>query len=245
MSITWRVKRRAKTWVQEPLGVILDRVPLRNFGIDEPFSYLGALFTVHRGLSNSNAYLSIRDAATRCSRLSLKPMQRLNLLCSYVLPAFFYRLIADPPGLVALRELDAFLRSLIRTMLHLPSAVASSYVHMRRADGGLGVPRLVDLVRAANVRALAGLARSDDPVLRSVLGDPRVGALASDSAAALGLNWPPRDEDVVAIKSQLRDTDFSGLGSQGKGAACFRRNKLGNKWLWSEGELYPGEKLST
>ncbi|KAG8314289.1 hypothetical protein J6590_096082 [Homalodisca vitripennis] len=32
--------------------------------------------------------------------------------------------------------------------------------------------------------------------------------LASDSAAALGLYWPPRDEDVVAINSRPCDTDF-------------------------------------
>lgn len=108
----------------------------RELAVDEPFRYLGAAFTVHKDLDDEMLAGEVRDAVARCARLSLKPMQKLDLLCKFVLPGYYYRLVADRPGVVKLGELNIFVRTRCLEMLHLPLSVSSHFVHCRMVAWG-------------------------------------------------------------------------------------------------------------
>jgi hypothetical protein len=212
--------------------------------VGEVFTYLGGSFTIQGGLVNDVVYNGVMDASTRIGRLALKPMQKLELLYTYVLPGFYHLMIADPPSLPNIRLLDSALRRLVRVFFHLPSDVNDAFFHTRKADGGLGLPRLEHLVRAANVKAFAACLRIDDPVLRVFLDDNLLGKIQA-SAESIGLPWPPSNRDIINWKYDQKKAAFaawSALPSQGKGIRSFKGNRVGNSWLYAD-ELFPGQVI--
>lgn len=235
---------RARTWVSLPVGVSVRGVPLRSFAVDEPFRYLGATFTVHKGLGNDLHYSQVEVVSAKVMGLALKPMQKLDLLYTYVLPAFYHLFIADPPGVHRLRLLDSALRRIVRSFFHLPLCVTDEFFHSMRRDGGLGLPKLEVLVRAANVKAVASLLRLGDPVVDAVF-DPVFREKIRVSCLGLGLPWPPSDRDVQKLKFDTKKECFARwaqLPSQGRGVRSFKGNKVGNSWLFAS-ELFPGEEI--
>lgn len=104
------------------------------------------------------------DAVGRCSRLALKPRQKLDLVSKYLLPAYYHLFIADLPSLNGLTALDAEIRRRVKIFMHLPEKISAGIIYGRRKDGGLGLPKLEDLVRAAVVKAEVAQAARADPV---------------------------------------------------------------------------------
>lgn len=121
---------------------------LRNLQINDSFKYF---LVMKKGLDNSENTMKISETAERCKRLKLKPLQKLDLLCKYILPAMYHLLFTDLTSNNTLNQLDQIIKRTAKDFFHLPTSTSDRLVHSRVKDGGLGVPRLLDVVRAAHM----------------------------------------------------------------------------------------------
>lgn len=71
---------------------------LRNLHINGKFRYLGETFCAATGRGLSENFKKISEIAERCTRIKLKPIQKLDLLCKYILPAIYHLLFTDLPS---------------------------------------------------------------------------------------------------------------------------------------------------
>lgn len=78
---------------------------MKEYAAEESFRYLGAHISVAAGLDNSKNIDLVNEAAARCGKLNLKPRQKLELLVSYVFPAFYHLLFIDPQSKTNLERL--------------------------------------------------------------------------------------------------------------------------------------------
>lgn len=83
--------------------------------------------------------------------------------------------------------------------MHLPSGVTNSLVYCRRLGGGLGLPRLENLVKIGSVKAMNSLVGSGDVVVQDVLGEDRRRPVRED-AEAMELEWLITDKGVEKWK---------------------------------------------
>lgn len=217
---------------------------VRTYGVEEEFRYLGAWFSVGRGLDNSSNTEQAVAACQRCQRLRMKPRQKLDLMTKFVLPAFYHLLIADLPAKINLGRMDVALKAVCKEMFHLPTSVSDGLLHCRMSDCGCGLPKLQDMVRAAHLKAFLALCEREDPALVELVrgeGDEAVGALARD----MGLVWPVNVAAVEKWKVDRKSeylTRWAYQPFQGKGIKCFRKNRIGNDWLMNN-VLAPGEEI--
>jgi hypothetical protein len=238
------VRGVAKTWVKEELQVQLEGRAIKNFGLGEGFRYLGVEFSVQNGASSDGIARKIEMICARVGKLPLKPMQKLDLLRTYLLPGYYHMLVADIPSLGGLRAIDGVVKSFVKEYFHLPRSVSDGILYCRRADGGLGVPRLENLVRAAHLKAYCRLRGSHDRTVRSILVEGRETSCGK-LALGMGLRWPCEESEIDKWKVKMRDEEFTRWTEQrvqGKGIACFKGNKHGNGCM-KEGELFPGEHI--
>lgn len=105
------------------------------------------------------------DAAERVARLLLKPMQKLYLLTKHVMPGFYHLLVTDPPSQNKIKEVDRSIRGVVKRIMHLPSSTTDALIYSRRLDGGLGIPRLKNLVKVGSIKAKNDLLLTEDPVI--------------------------------------------------------------------------------
>lgn len=173
------MKRSGKTLVTPVTTLLIRGVD----SVEEEFRYLGAWFSVGRGLDNSSNVEQVVATCQRCQRLRLKPRQKLELITKFVLPANYHLLIADLPAKTNLGRMNVALKAVCKEMFHLPTSISDGLMHCRMSDGGCGLPKLQDMVRAAHLKAFLALGTREDPALVELVrgeGDVAVGALAQD-----------------------------------------------------------------
>lgn len=135
------VREHYKSWITEDLAIRAGGEQIRNYNLIEDVRYLGAYFSLDRGLCNERNYEGIVGAAERVKRLPLKPRQKLDLLTKYVLPGYYHLLVANPPSHNRIVDLDLSIRNIVKDFMHLPSGITNSLLYCRRVDRGLGIPR--------------------------------------------------------------------------------------------------------
>lgn len=83
--------------------------------------------------------------------------------------------------------------------MHLPAGTTNSLLYCRKLDGGLGVPKLENLVKVGSVKTMNSLMESDDLLLKDVLGGERRRAVR-EKAEGMELEWPISDKGVEKWK---------------------------------------------
>lgn len=138
-------------------------------------TYLGCSYSIWSGFNLNAIKEHLTRVIARVKTLKLKPMQKVNLLQTYLVPHYLHQLVMATPSRTLLTDIDQELRVAVKQILHLPQSICNGVVYCGRKDGGLGFPKLQELV--PRVALLAGLkfAESKDPV---------IGALAECSRTA-------------------------------------------------------------
>lgn len=120
------IKRKGRAWFMPEYKILSGANTLRNLQINDSFKYLGATFSAAKGLDNSENTMKISETAERCKRLKLKPLQKLDLLCKYILPAMYHLLFTDLPSNNTLNQLDQIIKRTARLL-------SFTNFHLRRA----------------------------------------------------------------------------------------------------------------
>lgn len=162
------VSRRKTHYMVDPqITIRNEKVPYSS--PEDVITYLGVKITAWKGLLQGEEQKIIFELISRTRKLPLKPMQKLELLSSYLLPRIIYGLIVNPPSNNKLREIDLTIRKEIKLMLHLSEKTSTPFLYAPRAKGGLGLTSIEQLVQIAALRNATKALQSDDAAIRSAM----------------------------------------------------------------------------
>lgn len=136
--MTMHLKRKGKSWIMPEAEILSGDDTLQNLRVNDNFRYLGATFNAVRGLDNSDGINKISEVAARCTKLKLKPTQKLDMLCKFILPSMYHLLFTDLPSGNTLNGLDQTIKRTVKEIFHLPASTSDGLIFGRIRDGGLG-----------------------------------------------------------------------------------------------------------
>lgn len=117
------------------------------------WTYLGVPFGVNGSVSVR--LCEVKAALDSLGAAPLKPLQRLELLRTHILPSFLHRLVLSSSSKKVLDQVDLLSRALVRRWLRLPADSANAYIHGPVGDGGLGVMRFAVTIPVLRAQRLA------------------------------------------------------------------------------------------
>ncbi|KMQ87549.1 r2 protein [Lasius niger] len=120
---------RLKTWYVKDPEMVVGGIPILYGEPDKAFKYLGASATPWKGLIEGVELNTIQDLIDRVKTLPIKPMQKLTLLRTYLLPRFTHGLVTCPPPKETLRNIDSIIRSGVKRILHLHETTNSAFMY--------------------------------------------------------------------------------------------------------------------
>jgi hypothetical protein len=97
----------------------------------------------------------------------LKPLQKVNLTVERIIPKFLYGLILGSPKVTRLQMADQQVRAVIKDIPHLHPSTTDHVLYARKRDGGMGIPRLAQLVHLASLRSRLALLVSGDVAVQA------------------------------------------------------------------------------
>ncbi|KMQ93075.1 r2 protein [Lasius niger] len=224
--------------------MVVGGIPILYGKLDKAFRYLGASTTPWKSLIKGIELDSIRDLIDRVKALLIKPMQKLTLLRTYVLPRFTYALMMCPPPKETLRNINSTIRSGVTRILHLHETINSAFLYTPREQGGLDLLETYPMVYLAALRNATKAAQSDDTIVRSTMLNERSHKTYGTYAAALRLSWPATSEQIKEGKRQIKQgykKKWSQLIAQRQGMDDFAQ-PLSNAWL-SRSDLLRSSRL--
>ncbi|XP_042215671.1 uncharacterized protein LOC121861841 [Homarus americanus] len=159
---------------------------------------------------------------------SLKPLQKIKILKSQIIPRLQYRYVKGSCSMNLLRALDRTLRDRTRQWLRLPRTLNTAAIGLPMRDGGVGVPSLLETVAQQKMGLLRRLEASDDPAVRFIAS----GGLWGREVGAMARHFRVGHVDNNTLsqfkRSLLRKKREEWSTSwHGKGAENFLRNDLG------------------
>jgi hypothetical protein len=121
-----------------------------------------------------------------------------------------YILIEDPPSPTYLQSIDYELRQVYKTILRLHSCTSTGFMHSRKRDGGLGLPRLEHLVPLALLRGRRALAEIEDSLIGDITEPDYHFQRMTLTASSLGSFWPVSLNEFNQLKCRLKAGDSNG-----------------------------------
>ncbi|XP_076397910.1 uncharacterized protein LOC143266162 [Megachile rotundata] len=165
---TFQIIAKNKTWYLEDPKLKIDCQNLPNAEPEEIMKYLGVILDPWRGLQRASVK-EIVDAAEGIKNLSLKPHQKVNLIRAYLLPRYIHRLVANPPPLGILDDIDKEVKQIIKKILHLHPSTTDGLIYTDKSHGGLGMQKIPNIVKIAKIRNAIKMNESEDEVVRAAL----------------------------------------------------------------------------
>lgn len=117
-----------KTWYMDNPRLNVSGTPIPNVEAGEVVTYLGAKLSPRLNLSKGQEVSNLTQVVNNVKKLKLKPHQKLELLKTYILSRFVYRLTVNCPSIGVLSMLDSTIRqgfkrlSIYRCQLQLDSS---------------------------------------------------------------------------------------------------------------------------
>lgn len=178
---------RGKTWFVRNPEITIEEIPVPYGEPGQTFKYLGASVTPWKGLIEGFELDTLQEIIKRVRALPIKPMQKILLLRTYLLPRFTYRLVMRPPSRETLRNIDLEIRSGVKKILHIHETTSTAFLYTLTREGGLGLLEIYPMVFLAALRNAIKAAQSTDDMVRQTITNERSQKLYGSYAAALHL----------------------------------------------------------
>jgi hypothetical protein len=200
------------------------------------FTYLGVRIPPWADVKLEGLREEFGGALFRASHLSLKPHQKVELISSYLVPHYLYRLVVVIPPTTLIRQLDQELRGVIKRICHLPQSTADGLIYCGMRNGGLGILKLETIAVTSILKAGLKFKHSADRVMRALRMNEGMARRLNSLAKATRVNpWPTKDpKDLDRYKLAMKRSElakWASLVSQGKLVMSFADNKISNAWL--------------
>lgn len=123
-------------------------MPLAEAGVH--FRYLGVQISPWKGITIGNMTEHLREFLRKAQLFALKPKQQLNLIMTYLIPQYIFRLISAVPSLNQLKEMDQVMRNTVKATYHLHPSATSALLHCSKKDGEWAYLHLRHLSQPSN-----------------------------------------------------------------------------------------------
>ncbi|CAK9796556.1 Retrovirus-related Pol polyprotein from type-2 retrotransposable element R2DM [Anthophora plagiata] len=241
--MSFQVISKNKTWHLEDPKIKMGRQSIPYADPEKVIQYLGATVSPWQGLRKFSEQV-ILDSIKAIKKMKLKPYQKVNLIRTYFLPRFIHQLVANPPSLGLLDQIDHEIKGEIKNILHLHPSTTDGLTYTDKSHGGLGVQRVANNVKITKHKNAIKMMASDDIIVRNAF--KRQEGHIKKYASSIGLQWPSNMEQIETIRKSLKrkDTDkWKNLISQGQEVSEFFSDKIGNAWLYHPELLKPSRYL--
>ena len=122
--------------------------------------YLGVSFEV--GGIGKVMKQEFQSVIARLAGSALKPQQRMELLRSFILPRWWFRLVLGRVTIATMSWLNREVRRVVRRTLHAPSNLSKEWIHLEMKKGGLGIPDALEITYLGKARLAERLGKSKD-----------------------------------------------------------------------------------
>jgi hypothetical protein len=241
-SRAFEIKYSHKSWsiVDPQVERLGERIPVAR--ADECLTYLGVKYSLWKGIDLTEMGEHLTSVLRRVKRLRLKPTQKLHLLQTYLVPHYLHQLVIAAPALTALKAIDQEVRVAIKEFMHLPQSISDGIIYCRKGDGGLGFPKLEQLVPRVSLEAGLRLGKSPDPALQALSFESWMTARLRRLANSIRVNYPYTWGDLQRYKARCRKEELDRWGeqlAQGGSVTSFTDDKIGNAFLYEPHLLKP------
>lgn len=104
----------------------------------------------------------MRSTWERVAKLKLKPHQKIDLIGTYILPHYLYKLLQANISTTALKSIDRELKVKFKEIQHLPHTTCEGFLYTRKKEGGLELPNLQTIVISSKLRSGLRLLNNTD-----------------------------------------------------------------------------------
>jgi len=154
----------AKRWVVDARPRLeLDGVSMATLSIVDTYKYMG-LQTGVQGTRN-HYRLQLESMLKSLTEAPLKPQQRMAIARCNLMPKLYHGLVLAAQTAKGLETLDRIVRANIRKWLRLPNDTPLGFFHAKARDGGLGIPRLRNVIPYLRLKRLRKLMTSQDEMI--------------------------------------------------------------------------------
>lgn len=212
--------------------------PLHMANANERIPYLGMEINPWIGVSTPSLMVELKRMLDLISKSPLKATQKVYVLKCYVIPRLLYKADLGGLSITALNELDGIIRKTAKLWLHLPQFTTNGLLYVSLKNGGLGIPRLTNLVPSMQIKRLVKLMASNDKICntlaRSNQWDSKVLKLWNRITGG-NKNDPVSNLDLPHITGKaLKNREFkkwAASQTQGTGIECFWNDPISNAWI--------------
>jgi hypothetical protein len=179
-------------------------------------TYLGARISPWAGMTIEGLHEQFTRIMNRVSHLALKPHPKVELITTYLVPHYLYRLVLAVPPQKLIRQLGQELKAVIKSIYHLPQSTTDGLLYCRKKDGGLGILKLEIVVVSSSLKAgLRFLASSDSAMIALAEKETGLKIRLKKLCSQNSIKWPlTRTKDVDKWKLGVKQRELRRWSSQ-------------------------------
>lgn len=233
-SCAYWIRPAGDSWCMSDPGLerMGDKIPVCR--PEDGLTYLGCSYSVWSGFDLSGISSHLTQVVKRVKALKLKPMQKIHLLQAYMVPHYLHQLVVAIPSKALLLAMDQELWVAVKQILHLPQSICNGIIYCGGTDGGLGFPKLQELVPRVSLLAGLKFTESKDPAIRALFGCPQTTTRMRRAANNMRINYPYTRTDLKKCKEVCRKMELKrwrDLVAQGGTVESLAGDKIGNSFL--------------
>ena len=206
--------------------------PIKPLSPTDSTRYLGAHLSPFGTIDNHR--VTIDAWLKRLSRCRLRPLQKLVLLRSTVLPKIRFGLsLATSTTSGSLKKIDRKIRQFVRRTLYIPKNLHNDYFYLKNKDGGLGLQCMLETVAISKLQLHNRLLRSDDAQVRGIAYRSDMERIRTKTSKWIGLDINPNPFQLQQFKKDLYRNHLTRFShsQQGQGYSQIKGSKYGKSWL--------------
>ncbi|MCC7304188.1 reverse transcriptase family protein [bacterium] len=218
------------------------QTPIPMLGhIENETKYLGINFTSMGTEHIKTIRIQFEKITQKLIVTPLKPHQKINLIRSFIIPRFIYKLTNIEIYPESLKKLDIYIRKIVRTILHLPQSLSTEFYGLPIREGGLQIPILSETIGTAKIKIYKSIMRSKDNILKYLM-EIQGFKLIRRFMTNLGISESFEANEIEQRRLQiLKEHRLSLLNKvHGHGNEVFGSCALTNTWLKGEFETMKG-----
>lgn len=198
-------------------------VALKQLQPDELFGYLGRRYGVMGQAQPTVGELKVQ--LERISKACLKPVQKINIIRTYLLPRYLDSLQSPTITLKTLHAADRTIRIAVRRFLHLNRTCSDAYLHAPIKEGGLGIMCLSQHIPAILKRRFVGMLSKADNTTAAALSLPYAERFWQKLS-----HWTRESGGSSSVIARLLGEKLEGSYS-GNGLRQGRKQPASNDWV--------------
>lgn len=227
---------------------------IENINPGESERYLGLNFDPHTGHTSNNKINEVLvDWAQKLDNLPLKPTQKIEILCQYLVPKLSFKLEMAGTEAKTLNILDQTIKKYVKHFLHLPAYTCDGLLYSKRSFGGLSIPKLCTTIGLNKVNNLLYLRDAPDLYIAhsfmyagEIINEKIDSIIKTHKLNILGSRFLRYDLNLLATYDWRKEEfeKWANLPVQGDGIKYLASNPTSNFWISKHNKMKENQYIA-